>query len=411
MSVLTRVQRATKENRVFVLAILTLSHGVTHFYQQSFLVLLPKIAVDLGLSGVRVGALGTVRHLTSFSIEVPGGFIIDMLKHRWGMIFAGCMGLIAVAWAVTGATPNFTVLVIAVALIALPGTVWHLPAMASLSQRFPERRGLAVSVHGLGGNLGNILGPLAAGMLLGLLLLTWRQVAFLYAVPPLIMVFFLWVSLQNVGGQSAGGEQGLRTRLNSAKGLIKSPAVRGLVLVAMLRGMGFDALTLFTPIYLANELKMGDVLVGFHIALLTALGVIALPMLGSLSDKFGRKVVLLPGLMAMALLSFAIVNVGSGLALTLVIAGMGIFSYSLNQIIRAAVLDLAPLGSEATSYGLVFGSTQVFAAFSPLVAGALKDWLGIEFVFYYAAILVAFSAFLLFACPLHRQEMINTAAG
>ena len=75
--------------------------------------------------------------------------------------------------------------------------------------------------------------------------------------------------------------------------------MRGLVLVAMLRGMGFDALTLFTPIYLANELKMGDVRVGFHIALLTALGVIALPMLGSLSDKFGRKAVLLPGLMAM----------------------------------------------------------------------------------------------------------------
>ncbi len=208
-----------------------------------------------------------------------------------------------------------------------------------------------------------------------------------------------------------GGEPGLRTRLNSAKGLIKSPSVRGLVFVAMLLGMGFDALTLFTPIYLANELKMGDALVGVHIALLTALGVIALPLLGSLSDKFGRKAVLLPGLMAMALLSFAMVNVGSGLGLTLVIAGMGIFSYSLNQIIRAAVLDLAPLGSEATSYGLVFGSTQVFAAFSPLVAGALNDWLGIEFVFYYAAIIVAFSALLLLASPLHRQEMITTAAG
>ena len=128
-----------------------------------------------------------------------------------------------------------------------------------------------------------------------------------------------------------GGEPGLRTRLNSAKGLIKSPAVRGLVLVAMLLGMGFDALTLFTPIYLANELKMGDALVGVHIALLTALGVIALPVLGNLSDKYGRKAVLLPGLMAMALLSFAMVNVGSGLALTLVIAGMGIFSYSLSS--------------------------------------------------------------------------------
>ncbi len=43
-------------------------------------------------------------------------------------------------------------------------------------------------------------------------------------------------------------------------------------------------------------------------------------------------------------------------------------------------------------------------------ATGLKDWLGIELVFYYAAIIVAFSAFLIVANPLHRQEMITTAA-
>jgi hypothetical protein len=67
MGVLTQVEPIAKENRIFLLANLSLGHGIAHFYQQSFLVLLPKIAVDLGLSGVGVGALGTVRHLTSFA--------------------------------------------------------------------------------------------------------------------------------------------------------------------------------------------------------------------------------------------------------------------------------------------------------------------------------------------------------
>jgi MFS family permease len=404
MGVLTRVEPVAKENRAHLLANLSLGHGIAHFYQQSFLVLLPKIAADLGLSGVGVGALGTVRHLTSFSVEVPGGFIVDMVKRQWGLIFVGCMGLIAVAWAVAGVAPNLPILIIAVVLISLPGTVWHLPAMAVLSQRFPERRGLAVSVHGLGGNVGNIVGPLVAGMFLGVLLLSWRQVAFVYTVPPLLMAALFWVSLRDAGGHGVAERKRLRVRLRQAQGLVKNPATRGLVLVALLRGMGFDAIALFTPIYLANELKMGDASVGFHVALLTALGIGALPVMGTLSDKFGRKATLLPGLVAMALLSVALVHVGTGLKLTLVIAAMGIFSYSLNQVLRAAVLDLAPRGTEATSYGLIFGSTQVIAAFSPLLAGALKDRLGIEFVFYYAAIVVALSALVLVTTSLPWQK-------
>lgn len=125
---------AATKRRGLLLTNLTLGHGIAHLYQQSFLVLLPHIVTDLGLTGVGVGALGTVRQLTSVSVQLPGGFVVDMLKRHWGLIFAGCMGSISVAWAVAGVTPNFTVLIVAVVLIALPGTVWHLPALATLSQ-------------------------------------------------------------------------------------------------------------------------------------------------------------------------------------------------------------------------------------------------------------------------------------
>jgi hypothetical protein len=49
---------------------------------------------------------------------------------------------------------------------------------------------------------------------------------------------------------------------------------------------------------------------------------------------------------------------------------------------------------------LTFGSTQAIAAVSPLIAGLFKDWLGIEFVFYYAAAVIALAALVLFAVPL-----------
>ncbi len=390
------------ESRGFLLANLTLGHAVAHFYQRGFLVLLPKIVDDLGLSGVGVGSLDMVRHLTSFSIEVPGGFVVDMLRRRWRLVFAGCMALIAVAWAVTGAVPSLPFLLGAMVLISLPGTIWHLPAMAALSRRYPERRGMAISVHGLGGNLGNVVGPLVAGALLGFLLLTWRQVAFLYALPPLILALLFWVSLRSLGRDSAEEGKRLGGRLREALGLLKSGAVLRLVSVAMLRAVGFNAISWWTPIYLSDELGLGDATVGFYVALLTALGMVSLPFMGTLSDRFSRKAVLVPGLIAMSVLSFLLVNVGAGLGLTIVIGAMGLFSYSLNQVIRAAVLDLAPRGAEATSYGLVFGLTQPIIAVSSIVAGAMKDWWGIEFVFYYSGILVGLSALVLIVSPMQR---------
>ena len=398
----TQGEQARTGHRGFLLANLTLGHAVAHFYQRGFLVLLPKIVIDLELSGVGVGSLDTVRHLTSFAIEVPGGFVVDMLRRRWRLVFVGCMGLIAVAWAVTGAVPSLPFLLGAMVLISLPGTIWHLPAMAALSRRFPERRGMAISVHGLGGNLGNVVGPLAAGALLGFFLLTWRQVAFLYALPPLFLALVFWVSLRSLGGDSAEEGKRLGARLRDALGLLKSGAILRLVSASMLRAVGFNAVSWWTPIYLSDELGLGDATVGFYVALLTALGMVSLPFMGTLSDRFGRKPVLVPGLMAMSVLSFLLVNVGAGFGLTIVIGAMGLFSYSLNQVIRAAVLDLAPRGAEATSYGLVFGLAQPIIAVSSIVAGAMKDWWGIEAVFYYSAVVVALSALVLTSSPMPK---------
>ena len=53
-------------------------------------------------------------------------------------------------------------MIAAVILVSVPGSLWHLPAAAALSQRFPDRRGFAIAMHGFGSNIGNVLGPLLA---------------------------------------------------------------------------------------------------------------------------------------------------------------------------------------------------------------------------------------------------------
>ena len=49
------------------------------------------------------------------------------------------------------------------ALVGIGNNLWHPTAIPSLADRFPERKGLVLSFHGMGGNVGDAIAPLVVG--------------------------------------------------------------------------------------------------------------------------------------------------------------------------------------------------------------------------------------------------------
>ena len=186
--------------------------------------------------------------------------------------------------------------------------------------------------------------------------------------------------------------------------MLKDPVLVGLVLVAMLRGTGVTALLNWTPFYLEEELNMGHFEAGVHYMLVSGMGIVAAPVLGALSDRYGRKRVLVPGLLAASAFSLLVVSAGDSFMLPVILACMGLFSFALHQIIQAAVLDVAGRGTEATTIGLLFGLNGVVGGVSPFVASAIIDHLGgYGSIFYYAGILTAIPALLMIIIPLRAR--------
>ena len=74
-------------------------------------------------------------------------------------------------------------------------------------------------------------------------------------------------------------------------------------------------------------------------------------VLGVLSDRFGRKVVLAPSMVALGVLVALLAIVPAGLALGIVIAAIGLFFYTLANISTAAMFDVAegPPSPESSS--------------------------------------------------------------
>ena len=390
-----------RQNRAFILGSLSFGHGVAHLYDLGFPVFLTAIASSLGLSTFQSGILLGIRTSGSGLVSMGAGVLVDRFRNEWGLMLTACMVLNVVAFIIIGVSPNLAILVIGVMLISVPGSLWHLPAIASLSRRFTDRRAFAISIHSFGSTVGNALGPIVAGLLLSFLL--WRNVLFLYAIPAAIVAFFVWWSLKDLGREEdAGIESGERRTMRSlgmaGLGLFKSPAMMALLVAASLRGIANNAMFEWTAFYLENSTEDGGLgisytITGVLMGLLTGMGAVSAPILGQLSDKLGRKVVLVPGLAVAGALTFAIVPAGDGVLLWLVMAALGLFAFALHQIMLAAILDGVVRGTEATVAGLVFGINGAVGFASTLVAAIIiEDFGGYGAMYMYVGALTGVAA-------------------
>ncbi len=390
--------------RNVILGVMSAGHGAAHLYDQGFPVLLPTISAHFRLTTFQVALLQALRFTGMGAVNIGGGLAVDMLKRHWGIILTGCMFSAGALFAIVGAAPSYVVLMLIAPLVTLPGAIWHMPSAASLSQIFPDKRGLAISIHGLGSNLGNIVGPIVATSLL-VALGSWRGVMFVYVLPALLMGVVVWAFLRNVGRIGDVSPRPLGLQMRESLSLLRNPTILMLVAAGMLRGVGLDAMFAWTPFYLEETLDKGHLDAGFHYALLSGTGIASAPLLGWLSDRLGRKAVLAPGFAIAAALSLATVWAGGGLALTLVLAGSGLFSFALHQIVQAAALDQAGEGTEGTTVGLIFGLNGILGAVSPFLGYfVIENFGGYAAVYYYAAGLTAISAALVAFAPMRMPS-------
>ena len=48
------------------------------------------------------------------------------------------------------------------ALVGFGNSLWHPTAIPTLGQRYPDRKGLVLSLHGMGGNVGDAVAPVVS---------------------------------------------------------------------------------------------------------------------------------------------------------------------------------------------------------------------------------------------------------
>jgi MFS family permease len=178
---------------------------------------------------------------------------------------------------------------------------------------------------------------------------------------------------------------GLRDYFTGMLTVIKERAVLGLCLMTGLRAMAQTGLLAFLPLYLANVMEIGPLWMGVTLMGMQVGGMIATPIAGILSDRIGRRSVVVAGLSSTTILIIALTFVTNDIAYIVGVSVLGLSLYAVRPVVQSWMLDLTPdrLGGSATS--LMFGMQSGLAIIMPIIGGIIADAYGLKAVFYFIA--------------------------
>lgn len=401
------------------MGLITLGHSLTHWYPATFFMLLPLIGNEMGLSYSQIGFIMTCQYAAGAISNVPGGMLVDVWGKK-GQLMALSLFWVGFPYLMMGFSTQYWMLLICVMLVGIGNNLWHPTAIPLLGSMFPKRKGLALSLHGMGGNVGDALAPLAVGALLTTL--SWREIVVLNVVPgaamSMLILFFLGTmtfapkkkatpSPETAVAAADAKGQSMQSYLQGVKDLMRTPGLFLLTLSSGFRSMTQGTLLTFLPLYLAKEMHYDVFWVGAGMALLQLAGFIAAPIAGHLSDTMGRKTILMSSFGMSGVVLLLMTFAGGSPWFVLLIAVLGFFLYAARPIMQAWMLEATPKNMGGTAIGLMFGMQSGAQAVAPILGGIVADHYGLLAAFYLLAATIIIANLMVYWIPTQAKDASN----
>ena len=385
--------------------LISLGHGLTHWYTATFYILLPLIGKELGLSYTQIGLIMTIQHLAGAISNLPGGMVVDMVGQK-GYLMAASLFWVGVPYAFMSVTNDFWMLLLCVTLVGVGNNIWHPAAIPTLAYRYPQRKALVLSFHGMGGNLGEAIAPIVVGALLAWY--SWRTVVVINVVPGITMAVLILLMLgafmtvrggEDSGINEKGEKRSFKAYLSDYMSLLRNKALMLVSFSSAFRTMTQAGLLAFLPVYLAYELGYSPFLVGVCMTVIQVAGFIAAPVGGHLSDKMGRRRIVMASMTLTGIMLVGMVVAGNSPLFVVFIALIGFFLYAMRAVLQAWAIESAPKNLAGSTVGLQFGITSLGAAVSPVLFGLIADATNVHTGFYFLAGMIICANLLVFFIP------------
>lgn len=320
---------------------LSAAHLVTDLYTPVLPAILPLLILEHGYPYFWAGLIVTVYQLSSSLTQPFVGWFYD--KKGYTIRISYTVFLSAFFISLIGIINNYSVILIFAALGALGHAFFHPSALGTVSKLAKDSaRGRLTSYFVVGGNLGFAIGPIAAGIVVGLFGLPGLVVLI---IPGLFTAGILHWILPPPAPLSP--EVVTDNMAVSSKNTKKS-AIVILVIGSALRSWAIFASIAYLPTYL-TQLGANVVNANLQVSGMLLAGVVGQIVGGTLSDRYGRKEYTLAGL-SFAIIPFVVFLNTSGMIASIALLIFGFCLWSTFSVTVAMAHELMP-----TNVGLVSG--------------------------------------------------------
>ncbi|HVL54578.1 MAG TPA: MFS transporter [Vitreimonas sp.] len=355
--------------------LLSIAHAVNHAQA----VLLPLVYLRIIAEwGVEVGTIAFLSAISAFSsgaLQLAFAKLTRVVSRRrllgaGGILFGG-------GFAAQALMPSFAGFALINVVSRIGGAPQHPVGNALLAEQFPpHRRGFAISAHIAGGNIGTVIVALIGAWLVAGI--GWRWTVVLFGIPAVLIAIgiLLWVRESGADRDAAVQQGSVR---DAFRAILRDSDHRWIYLTSVLGGggRGLGVVNLFALLWLTQVIGLEEGLAGLMYGALIVFSVPAPLVAGWLSDRFGRKPLIIGAYVGGAIGFAVFMLAGSSLlGLWVGIVVMGLFTFAESPQLQALLADVAPPGirdaSFAAYFTLAFGVGSLWVA----VYGAIIGWLG-----------------------------------
>jgi FSR family fosmidomycin resistance protein-like MFS transporter len=358
------------------------AHFLNHFQSSMLGVLYPLMMRDLGIGFFAIGAITAVYGFVGNFLQAFYGFVVPYLRR--GIILGIGNILLGVSVVATGFATSYPYLMITRVLGGIGTSPQHPVGSTALASYFGKARGRALAFHSTAANLGSLVAPIVAAVLIAYV--GWRGIFWIVGIPSILMGFACLALRDSI---RLNPSQIKKSRLapmgwDAYKRCLKNKNILLISLVLMVGGAGVGHginETYIVPHFI-NDLKV-DVRYAAFLYTLIQLGGLLGPMAwGWVSDRYHRTRTLQASLLLSALSTVWLAlqdHLSFGLFVNLVLYGAVVTSRQ--TLTQALLTDAADEDILDAAFSLYYCIGFIMSPFWTLLAGWLMGASGFRATF------------------------------
>lgn len=365
-----------------LLPVFVLAHFTHHLFSALLVPLMPLIRDEFALDYTKSGLLLSVFSLSYGISHLPAGWLADRIGARILLTIAICG--VALAALLVGLSQTYTMMLGSLALMGLLGGGYHPtspPLISALVK--PKNRGSALGIHLIGGSASFFLAPLIAAAIA--VTLGWRAPFIILAIPTIAFGIIFYILLGRLTAKRKGKHSPISSPDHHKIQQRSRHLIPFIILATFTAAVLFSAIS-FIPLFLVDNFGLTEEAAAAFFAIIYFAGLLASPLGGYLTDRFGGVSVLLAASLVAGPVIYMLNIMPFGFGIGAILFIIGVILYIPQPASETYIVDQVSSHRRSSILGIYFSAAILGSgAIIPLLGYSI-DHLGFSKSFTIASI-------------------------